>query len=359
MDSYGVHIIGAGPAGSFAACEAAKLGMPVLVSEEHRSIGEPVHCSGLVSSSGLEQMSPVVPFRKIILNTIRRANLHGKNATASISFRSPKAYVFDRGAFDRLAAEKAESLGAKIEVGRRISRMQDFRSKNIIGADGPDSTVAKLFGFPRIKSFAVAYQGDFPYRSPDLSAVEVFFNHEFAPGFIGWIIPIDEEHAKIGLGVSLPKSLIAAKGKFLSSLHISTAPKNEFSAIIPLSPREKTAMKNDGYNICLAGDAAGQVKASSGGGIFFGAMCGRLAGASFGNPAAYESAWRKKYGGDLLLHRMLRKWLDALSPPLLDTWLSSIGALRIDKALSDSGEMDEYSKMLSFKSASSFFKAWI
>lgn len=358
-DSFDLHVVGAGPAGSFAACAAAKRGHSVLVSEEHAAIGEPVHCSGLVSASGLEQMSHIVPFKKTVYNPIRRANLHGRDSSIHLSFRSPKAYVFDRGAFDRLAAEKASDLGAKIETSRRIAKLSDFQSSNVIGADGPDSTVARLFNFPRIPSFACAWQGDFSYRSPDLSAVEVFFNPEFAPGFIGWIIPTSDESAKIGIGVSLPKSLIAAKGKFLSQIKLSqTKCQNEFSAIIPIAAREKTSGKFGKFNVCLAGDAAGQVKASSGGGIFFGAMCGQLAGENFANPKKYEQEWRKKYHADLLLHSLLRKGLDLLTPSLLDAWLESLKMLKIDFVLTEEGEMDEYSKMASMRTLKAMFSAW-
>jgi len=356
---FDLHVVGAGPAGSFAACAAAKGGHSVIMSEEHLRIGEPVHCSGLVSASGLEQMSHVVPYKKIVYNPIRRANLHGRDKSIHLTFRSPKAYVIDRGAFDRLASEAAIAAGAKIELGRRIGKISDLHAANVIGADGPGSTVAKLFGFPRIPSFACAWQGDFAYRSPDQSAVEVFFNPEFAPGFLGWIIPISEETAKIGIGVSLPKSVLAARKKFLSQLCLQSSKcNNEFSAIIPISSRKKTAAKFGKYSVCLAGDAAGQVKASSGGGIFFGAMCGQLAGMNFSSPQDYEAQWKRKYSSDLLLHSLLRRGLDLLTPQLLDAWLESLKMLKIDFVLTESGEMDEYSKMASMKTLKSMLSAW-
>ncbi len=355
-----LHVIGAGPAGCFAACEAAKRGFSVAVSEEHARIGQPVHCSGLVSASGLEKMSDVVPYKKIIQNGIRRANLHGQHSRVSITFPKPKAYVIDRGGFDNLAAQKAEDLGAKFHMGGRITKISQLLSANVIGADGPNSSVAKLFNFPRIRSFACAWQGDFAYSSPDLSAVEVFFDPRIAPGFIGWVIPINEETAKIGLGVSLPKSVLAAKKKFLTMAGIEgMKPLSEFSAIIPIEMRRRTAGRFGNYNVCLAGDAAGQVKASSGGGIFFGAMCGKLAGEHFSHPEKYESAWREKYGKDLLLHHLLRNWLDTLTPSMLDAWLSMLKAMRIDIMLGEIGEMDEYSKMISPDAAAAMANAWL
>ncbi|MBM3229608.1 FAD-dependent oxidoreductase, partial [Candidatus Parvarchaeota archaeon] len=67
---YDVHVIGAGPAGSFAAREAALSGKKVLLCEEHGQVGSPVACSGLISKAGLELMRDVVDYRKITLNRI-------------------------------------------------------------------------------------------------------------------------------------------------------------------------------------------------------------------------------------------------------------------------------------------------
>ena len=61
---FDLHVVGAGPAGSFAAITALREGKNVLLSEEHKQVGVPSHCSGLVSASGLEQMSDVVDYKK-------------------------------------------------------------------------------------------------------------------------------------------------------------------------------------------------------------------------------------------------------------------------------------------------------
>ncbi|MFA5108333.1 MAG: NAD(P)/FAD-dependent oxidoreductase [Candidatus Micrarchaeia archaeon] len=344
-----LHIIGAGPAGAFAGICALKTGANVLISEEHKTAGEPVHCSGLISASGLEQMSDIVDFKKIIINPIRRANIHAKTESLSLTFNSPKAYVVSRGGFDELAMQKFEQEGGKAEFGSKISSRTQLKSKNIIGADGPISSVARMFDFPKLEKFAPSYQAEFVYDCPDLSAVEVFFDPALCPGFIGWIIPLSQSRAKIGLGVSSDANLHIAKQNFLSRLKLQNAKKeSEFSALIPLAPRKKTGICKDGYNVCLAGDSAGQVKASSGGGVFFGSSCARIAGQNYSNPQEYERLWRKKYGFDLSLHSLAREGANILSGDGLDLCVNFASALKFDRLLSRSGEMDEYSKMLSF-----------
>ncbi len=357
---YDLHVVGAGPAGSFAAITALREGKKVLLSEEHKQVGVPAHCSGLVSASGLRQLKDVVDYRRITLNTITRANLHGKRERMTLSFPYPKAYVIDRAGFDRLAAEKYENEGGKIEKGSRISELGDFRSHVIVGADGPISTIARLFSFPKISSYASSWQGDYAYSSPDLSAVEVFFDQSWAPGFIGWVIPANEEEAKIGLGVTKKGDLPRAKKKFLEHLHLAKKkPHSQFSALIPLSVRKKTGGVFGNHHVVLAGDSAGQVKASSGGGIFFGASCGRLAGQLAGEPDEYERAWRHAYGTDLSMHHLLRSTLDVLPMWGLDAWLMAMQRTRLDQWLMAAGEMDQYSKMLSPKTLLTYAKTWL
>ncbi len=369
---YDLHVVGAGPAGTFAAITALREGKKVLLSEEHPQVGVPAHCSGLVSSSGLEQMKDVVDYRRIIRNTITRANLHGHKQRMTLSFPYPKAYVIDRARLDQMAAEKYAEEGGKIEKGKKISELSDLRSRLVVGADGPISTVARLFNFPAIPAYASSWQGDYAYSSPDLSAVEVFFDQSWAPGFIGWVIPVSGEAAKIGLGVTKKGDLPRAKKKFLEHLHLSKArPSAEFSALIPLAVRKKTAglFERSGrpvaeksrahYSVVLAGDAAGQVKASSGGGIFFGASCGRLAGRLAADAAEYERAWRHAYGSDLSMHRLLRSTLDVMPMWGLDAWLLGMRYARLDKWLISAGEMDQYSKMVTPRGLLAYAKTWL
>lgn len=356
VNMYDVHVVGAGPAGSFAAITALRNGKNVLLSEEHKKVGTPVHCSGLVSSSGLARLSDVVAWKKIIKNKIMRANVHGKSEHFCLSFPAPKAYVIDRGEFDRLAAEKYLDEGGNLALSHKVQKISDLKSKNIIGADGPISTVSRIFSFPKIENYCACWQGEFSHSSPDTGAVEVFFNPDLCPGFIGWIIPLDSETAEIGLGVSCKKDLHLAKKEFLHKLKISKKPFSEFSALIPLSARRITGKQSGGYNACLCGDSAGQVKATTGGGIFFGTQCARIAAQKFERPHAYEKKWREKYGADLALHSAARIGIDALTADGIDLWLKSVKFAKLDRLLCEMGEMDEYSKMLSHNAIMSYLK---
>jgi flavin-dependent dehydrogenase len=152
------------------------------------------------------------------------------------------------------------------------------------------------------------------------------------------------------------EDIFAAKKAFLRRLGIKTAPTNCFGAFIPAAIRPKTSLSHNGYNVLLAGDAAGQVKASTGGGVFFSAKCGSLAGENFSNPKKYEREWRSKYLFDLKLHYALRGGFDIFSPDGMDLWMGAVKLMRINSLLEEIGEMDQYSKMLSPSAISAYAK---
>jgi len=356
---YDVHIIGGGPAGCFAGITACLGGGKVLLSEEHPLIGEPEACSGLISKSGLESLMPHVNYREVQFNTITSAKFTsgtrgepgqtgGRGQGGQEFVIRPKeetAILVSRSGLDRLAAAKFEEEGGKLELGKRVTR--DFCSKCIIGADGPASSVADYFGFPKIGSFAACMQGNFKYSCGDAHQAEIFLSSSEFPGFFGWAIPISEDEAKIGLGVSLPNHPLAFYRRFLSRLGITSKPSHEFAAVIPTAVRKKTAMQKAGYRVSLAGDSAGQVKATTGGGVFFGAQCGMLAGRNFSEPERYEREWRSKYGLDLALHHHFRSALNIGGGEPSPLLVSMAKAMLFEDLLSERGKMDRWGGMLS------------
>ncbi|MCX8163473.1 MAG: NAD(P)/FAD-dependent oxidoreductase [Candidatus Micrarchaeota archaeon] len=349
-----VHVIGAGPAGLYAAIQGAKNSLNVLVSEEHKKIGLPVHCSGLISASGLEQLNKIVKYRNIIKNEIKCAKIYSRNNSMELCYNYPKAYVVDRKEIDYQAYEFAIEQGVKIE-NKKISQIQDLKSCNIVGADGPISTIAKLFNFPSIKKFAICYQADYKIKNIEKHTVEIYLDKELFGGFFGWKIPIDEESAKIGFGITQNLDFFKTKKIFLARFPTLGQISKSFTALIPLELRAKTAMKNAKYNINLAGDSAGQTKASSGGGIFFSAMCGTLAGKYYNSANKYEEEWKKKYYVDLLLHQLIHKNIEKSTNKDLDRTIDLIKKLKIDKYLKKYGEMDQLTKMFEIRKVMDYF----
>jgi len=345
---FDVHIIGGGPAGSFAGIGAIKQSANVILSEEHSKIGYPVHCSGLVSFSGLEELKSIVDYKKIIKNSINKAKVFGIKKNLFLEFDFPKAFVIDRAKFDILAAQRFESEGGKIAFNSKISKLEQLKAKNIIGADGPISCVARMFSFPKIEEYAFCYEGTYAFKSEEKNAVEIYLNKEVFGNFFGWIIPINEDFAKIGFGVDSGHLYLRAKNFFLEKmLKTNSKSISYFAALIPLSLRKQTSKKIANYSVILAGDSAGQTKASTGGGIYFSASCGYIAGKNFDNIKNYETEWRKNYLFDLKLHSLIHGSFKHLSQNNVDKVLELLRFIKFDKFLIENGEMDRISKTFS------------
>lgn len=352
-----IHVVGGGPAGSIAAISAIRNGHNVIMSEEHETSGEPENCSGLFSCDGLKSLSDFINPKKFTITAIKGAIIHLPEENLTIRRKEPVGLVCNRASMDQELAISAQAEGAKIKYGNRING--SFESSNIIGADGPLSSVAMHFGFPKIKKFASTLQALIHYKSEDPEMVEVFLSNSLFPGFFGWIIPHDEYTAEFGVGVEMPGNMPSnvknAWDRLLKMKGIRSDAKVK-GAVIPLRIRGRTSMKRRGWNIILTGDAAGQVKATTGGGVVFGGNCAALAGMYATDPLKYEITWRTRFWPDLALHERIHDFL-ATAP---ESSLSSLGRmfkkLNIDGYLSDYGHMDRPTKMLRLQLLSYIFK---
>ena len=338
-----IHVIGAGPSGSIAAICAIRSGADAVISEEHPQAGLPENCSGLFSIDGLSALQPFVDRKKIMLKPIHGAIIDFCGERITVRRKEPVAYVCDRSKMDRLLCEKAEDTGAKINFNERIR--DSFHSQDIIAADGPLSGAARHFGFPKIRGFAATLQARFKHRCERTDMVELFFSNSRFPGFFAWVIPRSEDEAEFGVGVEVPARAGEAWNRLLRMKRISDAPKPK-GAVIPLEARPQSAKRIGARNVLLVGDAAGQVKSTTGGGVIFGAGCAAIAGIRSDDPLRYELEWRMRYGADLAMHSWLHNHLAGLD----DRGMASLGRklkkLNIDDYLSERGHMDKPTNMM-------------
>jgi geranylgeranyl reductase family protein len=356
---YDVQVVGAGPAGCLAARDAASRNLNVAVFEEHEEVGARLKCSGLLSKKGLGTLG--IDYRKAILNRIYGARVYSPSLDEmSVLCRGIKAFVIDRKEFDTACADEAERCGAKLLLGRRASR-KDLKSKLVIGADGALSQVAEWFNFPRINEFAFCCQADFTNAQiSDARVIDVFLSNALFPGFFGWCIPLNESEARVGLGVFRDMRrnyTLSARHYFnnfvkrhplVSKILKKSKQRNELSAVIPLSPREETARGG----VLLVGDAAGQLKATTGGGIIFGGNCAKIAGRlapsmiKKADSSQYEVSWRKRFGNDLMLHKRIRSLYNSMNDIQIENYFRLAKKAGAEKFLVEHGDMDSPTAML-------------
>ncbi len=300
-----VLVVGAGPAGSTAAEMAAAAGCDVLIVDRKAEIGSPVQCGGFVPEAfELGQLLPNAHLPQSLVEIPSRCLLHrtslqrlyspyGRTAQFSVAGR-----CLDRRAFDRYLAGRAARAGAEIAPGTRFVPGRENRlcgrasgkvqAEVIIGADGPSSATARLLGVsPRAGAeVGVCIEYEMVGVDIDAQAAEMYFGTAWAPGGYAWIIPLGQDSANVGIGIrpsylSPGQSLTYILDRFIAR-HPQASQRLGGGKVVAvmkgLVPSGGMPSAIAGPGILLAGDAAGQVMATSGGGIPLAMVGGRLAG---------------------------------------------------------------------------------
>ncbi|MBI4399651.1 NAD(P)/FAD-dependent oxidoreductase [Candidatus Micrarchaeota archaeon] len=347
---FDVHVVGGGPAGCVAAKTASENNLNVVISEEHKNIGMPVQCSGLVSKDGFKDLN--INIKPATINEIQGAKVYSPSLhELDLTTNETKACLMNRAQFDYICSQEAERAGVKIQLGKRISK-DDLKEKKIIGADGPFSSVARWFGFPKINEYVLCYQAEFENANLENSkAVQVYLSNKLSPGFFSWLIPIHETKARVGIGVytNLPVKAyferLLKEHKIVNEIVKDAKQVRFLSGFIPVEVRSKTSQDN----VLLVGDAAGQVKATTGGGLVFGCNCARIAGQVISNGSNvedYDKLWRAKYYKDLAIHQELRNLAKGLTDDQIDSYFNLAKSLGAEAFLKRYGDMDKPTVMI-------------
>jgi len=351
---YDVIVVGGGPIGSYVAYRLAAQGHRVLVIERKSGAGERVCCTGII---GQECVNTFAIDEKAILRRVNSASLFSPSGNRlHLRREEPQACILDRAAFDIAMSERAQDAGVEYNFDSRVKDVT-FTSSHvnvIISRRGkaqeiPARAVVIACGFTpgligrlvpgTFRDFTVGAQAE--VKTPGTDEVEVYFG-DVAPGFFGWLVPTTPSMARVGLmsrqkpGHYLKKWLeqLAAQGK-IASADVSIS-----YGGIPLKPLTRTY----GERLIVVGDAAGQVKPTSGGGIYYGLLSAETAAATLHQALAdddlsarrltrYERGWRKKLGRELRLGYWARRLFERLSNRQIDRLFEIVKAGGIDEAL--------------------------
>lgn len=292
-----ISVIGAGPVGSYAAYLLAKH-EDVSLFEEHREIGRPVQCTGIVTPS----INKIIK-NKFVVNRVGRVRVFSPN-NSFVELKIKKNLVIDRARFDRFLAEKAVDAGARLFLKCRFKGFKDKRfrkTKIFIGADGAVSEVAKAAGLFKGRSFVQGIQVRIKTR---VDADVVCFY--LGIGDIAWVVPESGGIARIGL-ISR-KNAKTHFNSFIKRFKGKTIEKQ--AGVVPVYNPTQITQKD---NIYLVGDAATQVKASTYGGIIQGLLAAEELSYAITNNKKYEKLWHKRLGKDLWMHLKIRQVMDRFS----------------------------------------------
>ncbi|MDE1847437.1 MAG: NAD(P)/FAD-dependent oxidoreductase [Candidatus Micrarchaeota archaeon] len=353
-----VAVVGAGTAGLLAAKRLAELGIETQVYDQKERPGIPVRASGILSISGLETLG--IDYRKVVTNTLCGAKLHMGSEVLNVRAPRPIAKVLDRFELNELCYADAQKLGARMITKSKVDGklLESLNAdKFIVGADGAVSVVARHFGFPEIPRHVLTYRAEYDYRLVESDMVELFFDNKMIPGFFGWISPNSKDVAEIGIGIdSASGNSRAAFERFKKVSEIAQIVAGgkiigEGASIIPIGIRKHFV--DDKRGVLLVGDAAGQVKPTTGGGIIFGGNGARYAAqaisACISKGASleyYERSWRKEFQKEMVLHSFFYNMYASMNSGQLAWMAKVLKFMGFEKFLAQYGDMDRPSLMI-------------
>ena len=295
--TYDVAVIGGGPCGATAAEQLAQKGHSVVLVDPGNRIKP---CGGAIPSRALADFA--IPETQLVAraNAARIIAPSGKTVDMTIGDIGYVGMV-DRAQFDPYLRTRAAEAGAERLTGKLVEMHEgrdglidmkiasttnseaniDIGARRVIGADGANSAVRRMM-FPAARKPPYVFAYHEIVESPVAADPEVFradrcdvvYDGRISPDFYGWIFP-HGGHTSIGTGTAVKGHNIREATKALklgAGLGDCRVIRRE-GAPLPLKPMRRW---DNGRNVLLAGDAAGTVAPSSGEGIYYAMLCGRL-----------------------------------------------------------------------------------
>lgn len=344
---YDVVVAGGSIAGLLCAREISGNKNTVLVIEEDYEIGTPEHCGGLVSTKGLEKLG-IIPFSKTFDHLIESATIYAPNGNSfSINSKKQKVAEISRRELDKQIAHQAQKNGAVIKVRTSFQELTEegvrtnegeIKCKIFVDARGVSSLIQKdRTGI--LSSAQYEIYADWIKKG----RVEVFFDQEKYPGFFAWIIPSGEGKGKVGVagrGINVAETL----EKFLEEKENYSTIRKIFAPIWIKGPIKKFV---DDRTVII-GDAAGQAKPTTSGGIYTSGMGGIFAGRAISkflksnnksDLEQYQKQWMQQFGEEFEKQLLARKILERIDNSTINKLFASITP-EITKEISEKEDFD-------------------
>ena len=328
-------IVGGGPAGLYVGLRLADAGFDVSLLEEHEAVGEPVHCTGVLADETFDEFG------------LSRASVLNKLTTARFWSPSGKdvayagghvgAVVVDRRLFDQNLLAEALRAGVSISSGCRVTTIDlsadgvsvgvtggsQVRARVCVLACGANYSLQRRLGLGLPGLFLQTAQLEL--AAERLGDVELHFGRDVAPKGFGWAVPVrrpDRPHVRVGVMCerNAPQHFQRVADSVADRWGFDRdSARRPRLKILPLAPIPRTFADR----LVVVGAAAGLVKPTTGGGIYYGLVSAALAAEVLSDalhagdasaPAleAYERRWRGQLASEfqaqhslrLLAHRM-------------------------------------------------------
>jgi len=336
-----IIIVGAGPVGCYTAQLLKKSGINPILIEEHKEIGRPVHCAGVVGGELFKESKIDLPLKNFIKSQLDGAKIFYGKESFKLK-RKAVAYVIDREAFD-----KALGIGLDVKYETKFLGFEktknkcvvqtdkgEFEADIMIGADGATSKVREAAGLNNGIRYFSGVQFRIKEKLQDNNFVKVYIKKPF----FSWIVPEDDSFVRAGI---ISGNAFSDLNNFLEEIKLKGEIIDKFGGIIPVGTCQ--TVKD---NLALVGDAACQVKPLSHGGLFYGMRGAEiLAGCIVKNKLQdYDRIWKKKYGGEIKVALYFKNLYENLSEKDLSVIFDIMRASA--KKIERMGDFENHSSIL-------------
>ena len=379
MPDYDVIVAGGSISGLLAAREIAAGDLSVVVLEEDSEIGTPEHCGGVVSTSGIHNLGIVPDIKTIENSSITHAKIFSHSSCFEISAAKQKVIVLDRRAFDKQIAYQAQNKGAEIRVKCSMRSFGKEDDEYLVKTSEGDLSCEYFVDARGVGSLisrnregvlqSAQYEIYASWIEPD--TIEVAFDSQLYPGFFAWIIPTGRARGKVGVAGRRINAASALQ-YYLDSKGKHSVMRKIYAPIWINGPLKSFVTDRT----IIVGDAAGQSKPTTAGGIYSCGMAGVLAGRALVNSAEqsnsdrkekqllllkyYESKWLSMFKAEFDKMLLVRRLFERMDNRAIDDLINAIPPEVIQEASSD-GDFDFHSsavaRILGAKGAARMAKA--
>lgn len=379
MPDYDVIVAGGSISGLLAAREIAAGDLSVVVLEEDSEIGTPEHCGGVVSTSGIHNLGIVPDIKTIENSSITHAKIFSHSSCFEISAAKQKVIVLDRRAFDKQIAYQAQNKGAEIRVKCSMRSFGKQDDEYLVKTSEGDLSCEYFVDARGVGSLisrnregvlqSAQYEIYASWIEPD--TIEVAFDSQLYPGFFAWIIPTGRARGKVGVAGRRINAASALQ-YYLNSKGKHSVMRKIYAPIWTNGPLKSFVSDRT----IIVGDAAGQSKPTTAGGIYSCGMAGVLAGRALVNSAEqsnsdqkekqllllkyYESKWLSMFKAEFDKMLLVRRLFERMDNRAIDDLINAIPPEVIQEASSD-GDFDFHSsavaRILGAKGAARMAKA--